>query len=112
MFHHCAFPSWPCRGSSVHVLYWSCLDNVGSGRVIQSVGSPYQGTPLAGNLAAMGDVFGAGCGVQNDLTTSGAATWLSPIPSWARSQVNYYTTSFTDKWWRYEKGAAVNSREA
>lgn len=86
----------------LYTYYWSCLDNVGSGRLIQSVGSPYQGTPLAGNLAAIGDVFGAGCGVQNDLTTSGAAYWLSYIPSWARGRVNYYTTTFTDVWWRYD----------
>eukprot|EP00977_Amphora_coffeiformis_P006697 scaffold1465_cov179-Amphora_coffeaeformis.AAC.9 len=86
----------------LYTYYWSCLDNGGPGRMIQSVGSPYQGTPLAGNLAAIGDVFGAGCGVQNDLTTSGASAWLSSIPTWARSQVHYYTTSFTDKWWRYD----------
>lgn len=70
--------------------------------MIQSVGSPYRGTALAGSLAALGDVFGAGCGTQNDLTESGADAWLSYIPTWARSQVHYYTTSFEDNWWSYD----------
>ncbi len=84
----------------LYTYYWSGLDNAGSGRLIQSVGTPYQGTPLAGNLALIGDIFGIGCGYNGNLTTSGAASWLSGIPTWARSKVNYYTTSFTDKWWR------------
>lgn len=88
-----------------YTYYWSCLDNAaasGAGigsRLIQSVGTPYQGTPLAGNLAVLGEIFGAGCGENTDMTTSGADTWLSGIPTWARQQVNYYTTSFKDNWW-------------
>jgi len=70
--------------------------------MIQSVGTPYQGTALAGNLAVLGDVFGAGCGTNTDLTESGAPNWLSNISSWARAQVHYYTTTFEDKWWRYD----------
>ncbi len=84
----------------LYTYYWSGLDNAGSGRLIQSVGTPYQGTPLAGNLAAIGNIFGAGCGYNSNLTTSGASSWLAGIPTWARNKVNYYTTSFTDKWWR------------
>ncbi len=84
----------------LYTYYWSGLDNAGSGRLIQSVGTPYQGTPLAGNLALIGDIFGVGCGYNGNLTTSGASAWLSGIPTWARNKVNYYTTSFTDKWWR------------
>jgi hypothetical protein len=84
----------------LYTYYWSGLDNAGSGRLIQSVGTPYQGTPLAGNLAALGDIFGIGCGYNSNLTVSGGGSWLSGIPTWARSQVNYYTTSFTTKWWR------------
>ncbi len=86
----------------LYTYYWSGLDNAGSGRLIQSVGTPYQGTPLAGNLALIGDIFGIGCGYNGNLTTSGASAWLSGIPTWARSKVNYYTTSFTDKWWRWD----------
>lgn len=81
--------------------YWSGLDDASGGRLIQSVGTPYQGTALAGNLAALGAVFGAGCGLNTDLTYNGASNWLSTVPTWARNAVNYYTTSFTDKWWQY-----------
>jgi len=86
----------------LYTYYWSGLDSADSGRLIQSVGTPYQGTPLAGNLALLGEVFGVGCGYNSNLTTSGASSWLSGIPTWARSKVNYYTTSFTTKWWRYD----------
>lgn len=82
--------------------YWSGLDYANGGRIIQSVGTPYQGTALAGNLAALGSIFGAGCGTNTDLTYSGASNWLATIPSWARSEVDYYTTSFNTKWWRYD----------
>jgi hypothetical protein len=54
------------------------------------------GTPLAGNLAILGQIFGAGCGENVDMTYDGAALWLAGIPSWARSRVYYYTTSFLD----------------
>ena len=84
----------------LYTYYWSGLDDADPGRLIQSVGTPYQGTPLAGNLAAIGDIFGVGCGYNSNLTVSGGGAWLSGIPTWARSKVNYYTTSFTTKWWR------------
>jgi len=87
---------------TLYSRYWSGLDNAGSGRLIQSVGTPYQGTALAGNLAALGNVFGAGCGYNTDLTYSGATNWLATVPSWAKAKVNYYTTSFETKWWRYD----------
>lgn len=86
----------------LYTYYWSCLDTSSGGRLIQSVGTPYQGSALAGNLAAIGEVFGAGCGTNNDLTYSGAGAWLAGVPSWARAAVNYYTTSFETKWWRYD----------
>lgn len=86
----------------LYTYYWSGLDYSSGSRMIQSVGTPYQGTPLAGNLAALGDVFGVGCGYNSNLTTSGASSWLAGIPTWARNQVNYYTTSFATKWWRYD----------
>ncbi len=86
----------------LYTYYWSGLDFASGGRLIQSVGTPYQGTALAGNLAAIGAIFGVGCGSNTDLTYNGAASWLSGIPSWARSAVNYYSTSFTDVWWRFD----------
>lgn len=90
--------------AAVHLYtrYWSGLDFASGGRLIQSVGTPYRGTALAGSLAALGEIFGIGCGTNTDLTYTGAANWLSTIPSWARAEVDYYTTSFTDVWWRYD----------
>lgn len=86
----------------LYTYYWSGLDYATGPRLIQSVGTPFQGTALAGNLAALGSVFGAGCGSNYDLTYAGSAAWLANIPSWARSRVFYHTTSFTDVWWRYD----------
>ncbi|MEM9382752.1 MAG: conditioned medium factor, partial [Planctomycetota bacterium] len=74
--------------AALHLLtfYQSPLDLAQGARRIQSVGSPYQGTPLA----SLG-VFA--CGVNSDLTPGGASTWLAGIPSWARAEVSYYTTA-------------------
>ncbi len=80
--------------------YWSCLDNATSGsRLIQSVGTPYQGTILAGSLAAVGGVFGIGCGYNYDLTESGARKWLRSISSSTRKDVYYYLTGAPTGWW-------------
>lgn len=38
----------------LHAYYWSNLENAKGGRLIQSVGSPYYGSGIAGNLAAIG----------------------------------------------------------
>jgi len=76
--------------------YFSGLDWAEGPRLIQSVGTPYQGTPLAGNLAVLGDLFGAGCGTNFDLSVDGAALWLAGIPASTRDEVHYWTTSFED----------------
>lgn len=87
----------------LYTYYWSGLDYATGGtRLIQSVGTPYRGTALAGNLALLGQIFGAGCGSNYDLTYNGAAAWLANIPTWARAKVYYHTTSFTDVWYRYD----------
>lgn len=83
-------------------FYWSGLDWSQGERLIQSVGAPFQGTALAGNAAILGDIFGTGCGENADMTYTGAAQWLSLIPTWARSQVWYWTTSFTDRPFVYD----------
>jgi pimeloyl-ACP methyl ester carboxylesterase len=74
--------------AALHLLtyYTSGLERATGGRPIQSVASPYQGTPLA-------SLGGFACGVNNDMTPAGAATWLAGIPSWARAQVDYYSTA-------------------
>ena len=88
--------------ASLHLYnyYWSGLDNAVGSRLIQSVGTPYKGTNLAGVLAALGGIFGVGCGTNNDLTYSGAANWLAGISTASRAKVNFHTTSFKPtNWW-------------
>jgi hypothetical protein len=80
----------------LYTFYWSGLDWANGPRLIQSVGSPYQGTPLAGNLAVLGSIFGVGCGSVYDMSPEGATAWLSTIPTWARANVWYWTTSYKD----------------
>lgn len=63
-----------------------------NGRIVQSLGTPYQGCPLAGLLAYLGDLLGIGCGLNEDLTYDGAEQWLSKIPLDKRAEVYYYTT--------------------
>lgn len=74
--------------AALHLLtyYTSGLDFASGARRIQSVASPYQGTPLAslGSFA---------CGVNDNMTPAGSATWLAGIPTWARAEVSYWTTS-------------------
>ncbi len=75
-----------CAALQLLTYYSSGLDSAEGGRRIQSVASPYQGTPLA-------SLGGFACGVNNDMTPAGSAAWLAGIPSWARAQVSYWTTS-------------------
>lgn len=86
----------------LYTFYYSGLDKVGPGRLIQTIGTPFQGSPLAGTPAVVGHLFGIGCGANFDLTPEGAALWLSRIPLWARERVYYYTTSVKDHPWRYD----------
>jgi len=64
------------------------------GRVIQSLGSPYQGTPIAGNAARLGELFGVGCGPNFDLAPDGAKLWLSIVPPDVRQHVSTYITQY------------------
>lgn len=75
-----------CAALHLRTYYHSPLDQASGGRRMQSLATPYQGTPLA----SLG--FFA-CGVNDDLTPSGAAAWLAGIPTWARSEVWYWTVS-------------------
>lgn len=83
----------------LYTYYWSGLDNATGSRLIQSVGTPYKGTNLAGILATLGNWFGVGCGKNTDLSYSGASSWLAGIPNSSRAKVNYYTTSFKSTNW-------------
>jgi hypothetical protein len=78
----------------LHNFYWSGLEVSTGGFIIQSVGSPYAGSGLAGSLASIGDVFGVGCGTNFDLTHDGAALWGNGITSDTRDDIHYYTTQY------------------
>jgi len=84
--------------AALHLLtfYWSGLDWAGPGRLVQTVGTPFEGTALAGNVAALGEIFGIQCGATFDMTYDGAAAWLSTIPTAARARVFTHTTTFTN----------------
>lgn len=84
----------------LYTYYWSGLDNATGSRLMQSVGTPYQGTNLSGILATLGNWFGVACGSNSNMTYSGATSWLAGIPTSKRAKVNYYTTSFKlTNWW-------------
>ena len=61
--------------------------------MIQSVGTPYGGTPLA-RLAVLGDLLSplVPCGLVDDLTVDGAERWRRMIPEDAQREVFFYTT--------------------
>lgn len=83
----------------LYTYYWSGLDNATGGRVMQSVGTPYQGTNLSGILATVGNWFGLACGSNANMTYSGASAWLAGIPTASRAKVNYHSTSFRSTNW-------------
>ncbi len=88
--------------ASLHLYnyYWSGLDYATGSRLIQSVGTPYQGTNLSGILASLGSWFGVGCGTNSSLTYSGSSSWLAGISTASRAKANFYTTSFrTTNWY-------------
>jgi hypothetical protein len=81
---------------SIHLLNYfeSGLDDAEGERLIQSVGTPYQGCSAAGSAANLGKAFGVGCGANTDLSTDGAKLWLAGITSEARKKIFYYTTTY------------------
>ena len=83
----------------LYTFYFSGLDWAGQGRLIQAVGAPFEGTPIAGVLAALGSIFGVQCGANYDMTPEGAAIWLSTIPPAPRARVFTFTTSYSGPGW-------------
>jgi len=83
----------------LHTYYFSGLEVAAqsTGRLIQSVGSPYGGTGLAGSLASVGGIFGVGCGSNSDLTRDGARLWSASIPPEITKDLDYYTTIYGSK---------------
>jgi hypothetical protein len=75
--------------------FWSTgLDNAKGGRLIQTVGTPFQGCTAAGGLADLGPIFGIGCGSNTDLSRDGAVNWLSSISPEVRAAIHFYTTTY------------------
>jgi len=81
---------------SLHLLnyYWTGLDQSGSGRKVQSVGTPWTGSTAAGSAANLGKAFGVGCGSNSDLSLDGAKNWLTGINEEHPQEVYYYTTTY------------------
>lgn len=81
---------------SLHIYnyFFTELEKAKGGRLIQSVGTPYQGCSAAGNAAALGKIFGVGCGSNSDLTRDGAVNWLTGISNDSREAVHFYTTTY------------------
>lgn len=85
----------------LYTHYWSGLDNSLAPRRIQTLGTPYWGTPLAGLLAWIGQLFDASCGANWNLTNFGSALWQATIPPSPRNQVHFATTAHGN-WWIFE----------
>jgi len=81
---------------STHIVnyYFTGVDNAKGGRSIQSVGTPYSGCTAAGSLAKLGEVFGVGCGSNNDLSLDGSKNWLTGISPETAKLVWLYSTSY------------------
>jgi len=82
---------------ATHILnyYFTGLDNLDSSkRLVQSVGTPYQGTTAAGSAANLAKSYGVACGSNFDLSLDGAKLWLSGISQETRKNVYFYTTTY------------------
>lgn len=105
--------------AAVHLrtFYWSKLnlaEAYGVPRPIQSVGTPYAGTSLmnADMALSFATLFWLsrgrgslnGCGLNYDLTTWGARSWLNNIPSHVRQLTHVYTTThrIQQRWWHLD----------
>lgn len=77
-----------------HYLSVEVPQNTQKYRVIQSVGTPWQGTSLADDAANFARLFGIGCGGNSDLSRDGAANWLTGIPVSQRKLTFFYTTTY------------------
>lgn len=76
--------------------YFTGLQGSSAPRVLQSVGTPYQGNSGAGSAADLINIFGVGCGANPSLTKDGAALWLSGITSDTRAEVFFFTTQYPE----------------
>jgi len=81
--------------AALHLLnfYNSGLDVAQGSRLIQTVGTPFNGNSVAGTAADLGKIFGVSCGANFDLSKDGAVLWLSSISSATKKKAYYYTTT-------------------
>jgi hypothetical protein len=81
---------------SLHILnfFQSGADNAQGPRLVQTVGTPFQGSTAAGSAASLGNIFGVGCGSNTDLSLDGARNWLTGISTVTRSKVHFWTTTY------------------
>jgi len=83
-----------CVSTHIYNYWFTGMDNAKGDRIIQSVGSPYSGCTAAGGFAEFGDLFGIGCGSNNDLSLDGARNWLTGISLDTTKDVFYYCTTY------------------
>jgi len=107
-------------GLHIYNFYFSAMDitmeklklrsSADATRLVQAVGTPFQGCTGAGSAANLAKLFGAGCGDNYDLTTDGAQIWLSGISAEARTKIYYYTTTYQlGNWFGDYCNLAVNA---
>jgi hypothetical protein len=85
------------------LYYWSGLDaaearaaadGIGGVRLVQTLGSPHKGTPMAGTTADLGSIFGVGCGSNEDMdgpewfNAIAGSPWLGNVWTKATRQVD------------------------
>jgi len=87
--------------AALHLLNYlfSGMDQVSSGTLIQTVGTPWLGCSGAGSAANLAKTFGYGCGENFDLTKDGCKLWLAGITTESRQEVSYYTTTYEQGTW-------------
>jgi len=83
-----------CVSTHIANYFFTGIDNSKGGRPIQSVGTPYIGCTAAGSLANLGEIFGVGCGSNNDLSIDGAKNWISGISPETANMVYFYCTTY------------------
>jgi len=81
--------------AALHILnfYNTGLDVAQGSRVVQTVGTPFNGNSAAGTAADLVKIFGISCGANFDLSKDGAVLWLSSISAAAKKKVYYYTST-------------------
>jgi len=83
-----------CIAAHLANYFFTGNDYATGGFRIQSVGTPFQGCTAAGGLADLGDIFGIGCGSNNDLSLDGSRSWLTGITTEIRKLCYFYTTTY------------------